>query len=157
MEIYYVPISNKKNIPYKEFKEKIDKLPFQDDTPVSIEFLDNSYYEQEMARKVTDSYERGFNDGTKERIQNREGITKAEMTGVVKDLSKIYPKLLNIKKDMYYAGYGLEDAGYHGWSGEPLQNLYSIINKQEAMIDECISICQIALDIELDKDAWDKD
>ena len=152
----HVTVSDKKNIPYKEFKEKINKLPFQDDTPISIEFLDNSYYGREMALKASDSYKCGFNDGVKERVQNREGIAKAGMTGVVKDLNKIYPKLLDIKKDIYYAGYGLEDAGYHGWYGEPLQNLHRIIDKQETMIDECISICQIALDIGLDKNAWDK-
>lgn len=81
-------------------------------------------------------------------------ISKVTMSGVADDLSEIYPKLLEIKKKLFYCGYSLADAPYHGWTGEPLRNIRFVVDKQEDLIDECVSICQAALGLTIDADAW---
>ena len=73
-----------------------------------------------------------------------------------KDYETIYNLLIQIKYTLWNCGYSLDDAGYHGWGGEPLEQLwnnYDIFNKE---IDILIYYCQYMLNMELNPKAWEE-
>lgn len=54
-------------------------------------------------------------------------ISKVPMEGFYKDLLKLKAELEKIyDKNVFYLGYSLDDAPYHGWSGENLKGMREI-------------------------------
>lgn len=147
-------MTDKKIIPYKEFKESMKELMLEDNIGISLDFISNSFFNCEKYLSEQEQYNEGFKKGLEEKLYNHNGISKISMEGITQDLLSVYPRLLKLKNDFDSMGWSLEDAGYHGWSGEALKNIYSVVDKQENMIDECIFICQIALGLGIDRDAW---
>ena len=133
---------------------------FQDigsDCYIGLDFISNSLYDDEDRKELDKKVEDAYNKGRMERAYDEsKEKTILNMMGLKKDYTEIYNELLKIKKAIFYSGYGLQDAPFHGWSGEEMRKIYNTTDDIEHKIEDAIELVQIALGTELDKDAWRK-
>lgn len=62
-----------------------------------------------------------------EEIKNNFAFSKVPMAGFYKDLLRLKEKIeMLYDENVFYLGYPLDDAPFHGWSGEDLKEMRQI-------------------------------
>lgn len=62
-----------------------------------------------------------------EELKNQFGFSKVSMQGFYDDLAKLKEKIEELYNDnVFYLGCPLEDAPYHGWTGDTLKEMREI-------------------------------
>ena len=83
-------------------------------------------------------------------IKNELKYDKVKMKGFYEDLLKLKGELEEIfDKRFFYLGYGVSDAPYHGWSGEPLKNMRDVDSDIQKKFYEMYAIILKATDSEI--------
>lgn len=70
---------------------------------------------------------------------------KVPMVGMREYLFDLKVKLEEIYGDIFYMGYTLMDAPYHGWSGEPLKKMNDIQSRIESLARELYAVVLVGL------------
>lgn len=122
---------------------------FPDESQVTFEFLIGSFFPKIMEKienKLKEEHTKGYIEGRSEYLENK-GVYKLKMQGTVKDFDKVLEDLNKAKESINSCSWGLSDAGFHGWSGEPLKQEWSTVIALEGKVKESIEICEKALGI----------
>lgn len=73
------------------------------------------------------------------------GYEKVPMVGMRKDLFDLKVKLEEIYGDIFYMGYPLMDAPYHGWYGDALTKMYDIQKRIESLARELYAVVLVGI------------
>ena len=73
------------------------------------------------------------------------------MTGYYESLLKLKQEIENMYDNIVWGmGYSLSEAGYHGWSGEPLKNMCNVDTDINNKINELYAIILKATDTNIE-------
>jgi hypothetical protein len=92
-----------------------------------------------------------YSKDTIQKIKNDMSYEKATMSGFYNDLLKLKTNLEKFyDKHLFYLGYSLSDAPYHGWSGEFLNPMSKIDQEISKRFKEiyAIVLCGLGEEVE---------
>jgi len=72
---------------------------------------------------------------------------KSNMQGATEEYRHMYEALNEFDKYLFSIGWGLDDAPYHGWHGDPLKNECEIYKNISQKYEELKIVLEEALDI----------
>lgn len=92
-------------------------------------------------------------ESTRKRLldtMNELDINKVGMKGFHDDLLKLTPEVESLFDKYFYLGMSLDDAPYHGWTGEPLQDMRKVDREIGKRIFEIYAIILKATDSKIE-------
>jgi hypothetical protein len=130
-----------------------------DSQELSFEFIVGSLFPNifnNITKQLSDEHTKGYIEGFNTKIEKDKDVYPITMSGMYKDYETIYNLLIQIKYALWNCGYGLNDAGFHGWGEESLKQLWDNYNIFDKEIDILIYYCQYMLNMELNPKAWEE-
>lgn len=142
-----------------QVRKMVNRLKLHsDDTEITFEFMLSFLFPSvwnSIQEEIKRQHTLGFIEGKKDSLEEKKETYPIGMTGMIDNYEKIYKNLLEIKKIIYMNSYSLDDAGFHGWYGDPLKELIKTNNYFDNQIDNLIYNCQYILGKDINPKAYE--